>query len=199
MRRAAIHLANRPCSLWIGPRHIRITWWTMALSDYQIAELSCGNGWLGIAPMPGRGGAFDADLNAILRWGAGLVLTMTTERELDMTGARGLADDLAAAGVAWRHLPIPDFGAPPPETDVMWPEVSAKAHELLSKGGRVLVHCYGGCGRSGMALLRLMVEAGEAVDPALTRLRQVRPCAVETAAQKAWASIPMHDRNGWSR
>ncbi|MDH5531227.1 MAG: protein phosphatase, partial [Paracoccaceae bacterium] len=45
-----------------------------------------------------------------------------------------------------------------------------------------------GCGRSGMAVLRLMVEAGEPVDVALIRLRKVRPCAVETDAQLAWAS-----------
>lgn len=148
--------------------------------------------------MPGRGGRYDADLSAILRWGAGLVLTMTTGRELEMSGAGGLGDDLDAAGVSWRHLPISDFGAPPPEVDAEWPEVSALAHGVLAKGGHVLAHCYGGCGRSGMALLRLMVEEGEDVDPALTRLREVRPCAVETAGQQAWAAIPMNDRQGWS-
>lgn len=170
----------------------------MGLSDYRIAEVSCGDGWLGIGPMPGRGGAYDADLSAILRWGSGLVLTMTTARELEMSGARAFGADLHAAGVAWRHLPIPDFGAPPPETDALWPDVSATAHASLSDGGRVFAHCFGGCGRSGMALLRLMVEAGEDVDTALARLRRVRPCAVETEPQKAWAAIPMHDRQGWS-
>jgi hypothetical protein len=47
----------------------------------------------------------------------------------------------------------------------------------------------GGCGRSGTALLRLMVESGEDPIPALTRLRAARPCAVETPAQFAWASV----------
>ena len=171
----------------------------MGLSDYRIAELRCGGGWLGIAPMPGRGGAYDADLTAILRWGAGLVLTMTTAHELERSGASDLGADLEAAGVLWRHLPIPDFGAPPPATDADWPDVSGLAHGLLGQGGRVFAHCYGGCGRSGMALLRLMVEAGEDLDPALARLRDARPCAVETEAQKAWAAIPMYDRLGWTR
>ena len=40
-----------------------------------------------------------------------------------------------------------------------------------------------------MALLRLMAEAGEDVDMALARLRSVRPCAVETTAQQAWAAL----------
>ncbi len=39
-----------------------------------------------------------------------------------------------------------------------------------------------------MALLRLMVEAGEDPGAALSRLRAVRPCAVETAAQFDWAA-----------
>ena len=39
-----------------------------------------------------------------------------------------------------------------------------------SDKGCTLVHCYGGCGRSGIALLRLMCEAGEAPDHALERL-----------------------------
>lgn len=168
------------------------------MSDYRIVEVGCGFGRIGIAPMPGRSGRYDADLTQILRWGARLVLTMTTARELEMSGAAGLGSDLAAASVGWRHLPIPDFGAPPPEVDALWPEVSDLAHGVLNKGGRVLSHCYGGCGRSGMALLRLMVESGEDVEPALSRLREARPCAVETPAQLAWAAIPMHDRRGWS-
>ena len=41
-----------------------------------------------------------------------------------------------------------------------------------------------------MAALRLMVEAGEDGVAALARLREMRPCAVETEAQMAWALAP---------
>jgi hypothetical protein len=41
-----------------------------------------------------------------------------------------------------------------------------------------------------MAVLRLMVEMGEDPEEALARLRAVRPCAVETEVQKAWATTP---------
>ena len=165
---------------------------------FRIAEVPLGEGWLGISPAPGRGGSYLADLAQILAWGADLVLTMTTAAELERVGAAYLGDDLAAAGVRWRHLPIPDFGAPPSEVRALWPEVSAEAHALLAGGGRVLAHCYGGCGRSGMALMRLMVEAGEDADPALNRLRYARPCAVEMPDQQAWAAIPMYERRGWT-
>ena len=39
-------------------------------------------------------------------------------------------------------------------------------------------------------MLRLMVEAGEEPQAALTRLRGLRPCAVETDAQYEWAANP---------
>ena len=161
---------------------------------YEIAETPVGRGWLGISPMPGRTGNYERDLSEILGWGADLVLSMTTGTELARVGAAGLGDDLAAARVLWRHLPIPDFGAPPPDTDALWPEASRQAHRVLENGGRVLAHCYGGCGRSGMALMRLMVEAGEDAGTALDRLRKVRSCAVETEAQRTWAAIPEWNR-----
>lgn len=157
------------------------------MSGFQIAALAAGGGELGLCPIPGRGGDYAGDLAAILRWAPGLVLTMATAREMETTGARGLGKDLALAGRDWRHLAIEDFGAPDSNTARLWPEASRAAHEVLGQGGRVLCHCFGGCGRSGMAVLRLMIEAGEASESALLRLRAARPCAVETDAQLAWA------------
>lgn len=153
-----------------------------------IAELAVGGGVLGIGPMPGRGGAYARDLARVLAWGPGLVLTMTTVEELAAFGAEGLAADLAEAGVGWLHLPIADYGAPSGQTLAAWPGAARQALALLAAGGRVWVHCMGGCGRSGTAALRLMVEAGEEPSAALARLRAVRPCAVETPEQFHWAA-----------
>ena len=124
----------------------------------------------------------------VLHWRPDLVLTMTTQSELDRMGATGFGDDLAAVGIAWRHLPIVDFGAPDSHIETKWGEVSNLCADVLTQGGRILIHCFGGCGRSGMTALRLMVEAGEAPDTALNRLRKTRPCAVETDDQRAWAA-----------
>ena len=166
------------------------------MSGYKIAEVPLRAGWLGIAPLPGRTGFYETDLSALLHWAPNLVLTMTESAELSYGDAGGFGADLAAAGVLWRHLPIADMGPPPPDTEVAWSEASVTAHGVLENGGRVFAHCFGGCGRAGMALLRLMVEAGEDVDPALKRLRAARPCAVETDAQMKWAAIPMYERLG---
>lgn len=182
-----------------GPKDIRERYWRTALPDFAIFDMPLGKGRLGLSPLPGRGGRYQADLTSILKWRAGLVLTMTTREELDRHDAGGLGEDLTLASVAWRHLPIRDFGKPSRETEELWPEASATAHQLLAQGGRVLVHCHGGCGRSGMAAMRLMVEAGEEAEHALQRLRRVRSCAVETEAQRAWAARPTLRHKGEGR
>ena len=155
--------------------------------SFSITSLAAEAGQLGICPAPGRFGDYAADLGHILDWAPGLVLSMTEQVELDRIGAGGFASDLVEAGISRVHLPIRDFGAPGPHVLARWPETAARVRASLAAGGRVLVHCHGGCGRSGMVVVRLLVEMGEDGQDALGRLRAVRPCAVETAAQAAWA------------
>ena len=159
----------------------------MDLRKFELFPVTVGAGQIALSPIPGRFGTYEDNLSEILRWAPDLVLTMTTQAELDRTGAGGFWTDLHAVGVAWRHLPVVDFGAPDADVAAVWGEVSALGAEVLARGGKILTHCFGGCGRSGMAALRLMIEAGEDPDAALARLRRARPCAVETDAQQAWA------------
>ncbi len=158
------------------------------MAGFTIAELAAGGGRLGLCPMPGRGGDYAGDLAAVLSWRPALVLTLATGPELAAHGALRLSADLAGRGIAWHHLPVADFGADSPSLREGWADTSQAALGLLAAGRGVLAHCLGGCGRSGMAALRLMVEAGEAPEPALARLRAVRPCAVEIEAQFIWAA-----------
>lgn len=160
------------------------------MTGFIIAELPAGGGRLALCPMPGRGGAYADDVAAILRWAPAMVMTMATGPELAACGALGLSSDLATRGIGWRHLPVPDFSADSAALREAWAETSAEALDHLNRGRGVIAHCLGGCGRSGMAVLRLMVEAGEDPGLALERLRAVRPCAVETEAQRLWAMGP---------
>ena len=151
---------------------------------FQIYDLPLLAGRIALSPIPGRGGDYAGDLQGIARWRPNMVITMTETAELRNAGAQTLPDDLDCA---WRHLPVQDFGVPGPEVDAAWPDVSSQARQILSNAGRVLVHCYGGQGRSGMAVLRIMIDAGVGPAAALTTLRQARPKAVETEAQMRWA------------
>lgn len=96
-----------------------------------------------------------------------------------------LINALDAAGIAQRSFAIVDYGVPAGG----WQGLSADLHAALTNGARIVVHCRGGCGRTGMIALRLMIESGEMPQAALTRLRGVRPCAVETDAQGIWAGL----------
>jgi protein-tyrosine phosphatase len=153
--------------------------------EFVLNEISVGRGTLAIAPMPGRTRHYYADWLRLAAWQPALVISMTEQAEMDRKGAGTLGADLANAGCAWLHIPVRDFGVP---DDLNWCAVADQALGHLSRGERVLVHCFGGCGRSGMIVLRLMIAAGDAPDAALQRLRRVRPCAVETEAQMAWAT-----------
>lgn len=154
----------------------------LVIHGVQVAD-----GILAITQLPGRSGDYFTDLGHICDWKPGLVISLTLPEEMELAGAAGLGQDVQRAASRWAHLPISDFGTPGHEVRSRWPEVSHTARRALVGGGRVLIHCKGGCGRSGMAALRLMIECGESPEAALTRLRAVRPCAVETEAQLEWA------------
>lgn len=157
------------------------------MSAFVIHALRVGGGTLALAPLPGRGGNYAADVAHLRDWQPALVISMTTEAEMVEAGAGALGLDVQNAGTRWCSVPVADFGIPSPDQAELWGRASAAARAALAGGGRVLVHCRGGCGRSGMAVLRLMIEAGEEAGEALNRLRRLRPCAVETDAQMDWA------------
>lgn len=156
---------------------------------FTIFAVSAANGILAICPLPGASGDYAGDMALIHDWQPGLVISMTTEAEHVAVGAATLGVDFQSMGSRWAHLPVADFGVPEGSANAAWGKVSASARQALEGGGRVLVHCRGGCGRSGMAALRLMIECGETPERALRRLRLARPCAVETDDQLVWARI----------
>ncbi|SHL37912.1 Dual specificity phosphatase, catalytic domain [Roseovarius marisflavi] len=157
------------------------------MSGFVIHALPVAGGILALAPLPGGAGSYDADLAHLHDWRPALVISMTTLAEMTASGAADLGADLQENGTRWAHVPVEDYGVPNPEVTDIWEAAAQAALLALQGGGRVLIHCRGGCGRSGMAALRLMIEAGEDPDAALKRLRAVHPCAVETDEQMLWA------------
>ena len=55
----------------------------------------------------------------------------------------------------------------------------------VGQGERVLIHCHGGRGRSGLVAARLLIDRGMDAPAALATVRRARPGAVETAGQEA--------------
>lgn len=134
---------------------------------FNVYELAVASGVVALCPLP------LGHMAKVAAWAPDLVIALVEAHEMP----EGIWE-----GYAMRHVPVLDYGVP--ENDG-WPVVEREVLHVLQSGGRILFHCKGGCGRSGMAVLRIMLAVGE-VD-ALARLRRVRPCAVETAAQLDWA------------
>lgn len=158
------------------------------MTGFVMFALPVAAGIVAIAPLPGSGGSMAEDLLHIRDWKPSLVITLTTLAEETDAGLTNLGARLQDAGARWVHFPVDISGAPALARSETWHQASKIALSALRGGGRVLIHSARGRGRSGMAALRLMVEAGEPPDQALERLRALRPCAVETPAQIAWAS-----------
>ncbi len=142
---------------------------------------------MGLCPLPGRGGDPAGALVRIADFAPGLVITLTLAEEMAAQDIADLPDRLAALGIDWQHYPIADFGTPQPAAEPAWRVIADEARAVLDAGGRVLIHCKAGRGRTGAAALRLMIEAGEDPEAALTRLRAARAGTVETEAQRRWA------------
>lgn len=126
------------------------------------------------------------DLDAIRDWGAQTMVTLIEEHEFDLLGVRGLGEAVTARGMDWLHFPIRDVDVPDPATRALWQEMSARIHDRLQQGGRVLIHCRGGLGRAGTIAALLLTEHDETADRAIGRVRSARPGAIETRAQERW-------------
>jgi ADP-ribosyl-[dinitrogen reductase] hydrolase len=161
---------------------------------YPIATLPLASGWLGLAHCPGtvRGRRqvgeprLCADIAATRDWQARQVISLIETTEMEALGVSGLGRAMQTAGIDWRHLPIPDFRTPDAQTMQLWQALSPQLHGILNSGGRVLLHCRAGLGRSGTMAALILTERGMTPDAAIAAVRSVRPGAVETARQEQW-------------
>lgn len=86
----------------------------------------------------------------------------------------------------WIHAPIVDVSVPGRDFEQQWSDVRGAIRMCLSGGGKVVVHCRGGLGRTGLVAARLLVEEGCDAREAIKRVRQARPGAIETQTQEAY-------------
>jgi protein-tyrosine phosphatase len=160
----------------------------------DVAEVSAGGGQIGMTLCPGRRDRLsldgpwdrdlDADLQAIAQWNPSLIVTLVEETEFALLSVPAFASVMAQKGLPWRHVPILDAGVPDAEFERTWTSVGEEARQALRDGGRVLLHCRAGLGRTGMIAARLLVELGDTPADAIAKVRAARSGTIETPAQE---------------
>lgn len=131
------------------------------------------------------------DMQVVKSWGATAWLNLLTATEMLDLKVEDLEVAVKGSGIRYNGLPIEDGDVPDATFEKMWKTAGAQLRAELLRGGKILIHCKGGLGRSGMVAARLIVELGAATpEDAIRQVRASRPGAIETHAQEkhVWAT-----------
>jgi protein-tyrosine phosphatase/nicotinamidase-related amidase len=144
---------------------------------------------IGITICPGRRDRrrdLEADLALLVDEGVTRLLSLLPDTELEWAGVGDLPARARAMGIDYRQFPVPDQGVPSLEDArdmVRW------CREGVAAGGRVVISCLGGLGRSGTIASCYLVEKGHSAPQAISAVRRARgPRAVETRSQEAFVA-----------
>ena len=116
-----------------------------------------------------------------------VICLVPDEEALDRSPAYYGAMVRGELGVDVERLPVKDWAVPddPDAFLALADEVAGR----LRLGERLLVHCAGGCGRTGTFCACVLVMLGTSPEEAIAAFRAARGCGPETAAQAAFVAV----------
>mmetsp|Transcript_160145 Transcript_160145/g.292426 ORF Transcript_160145/g.292426 Transcript_160145/m.292426 type:complete len:155 (-) Transcript_160145:35-499(-) len=106
----------------------------------------------------------------------GMTMVVSLHRNEDELPA-----NLAAHGIDWLHIRVPDFEAPSQD---QLDEFVARVKTVQASGGKAVVHCKAGQGRTGTFLAAWVSAEGKSADEAIAEVRKKRPGSIETLSQE---------------
>jgi protein-tyrosine phosphatase len=138
-------------------------------------------------PRPRGGDWLEDEIQAWLRSGVNVVVSLLTSDEI---ADLGLADEgklCRANGIQFFSFPITDRGVP--SSREAFSELVAKLAGQLAVGNNIAVHCRQGIGRSALVAICLLVLSGIDPEAANQQVGAARGCPVpETAEQRRWVA-----------
>jgi ADP-ribosylglycohydrolase/protein-tyrosine phosphatase len=151
---------------------------------------------LGLTLCPGKQGSsiyghkhdrdLNQDLNAIKLWEATTVVTLMEQFELEDLKVSGLGAAVERLDMAWLHLPIVDVFVPDETFERRWVYFGRELRRRLARGEKILIHCRGGVGRTGLLAARILIEFGMSPEQAIAEVRRARRGAIETRQQEEY-------------
>lgn len=139
-------------------------------------------GRLGVMPRPAGGQWLTDDLAALRDCGVDTLVCALSEEErqrLDLIRQPVISVQL---GLSYIGFPIQDFGVPDP---VALRQLAQRLADEVRRGRFVVVHCFGGIGRSGVIAGATLIRLGATAEQAMELITQARGIpAPETAEQR---------------
>ena len=163
----------------------------------QISKLAGPNGSvLGLTNCPGRndrslrGKKWDrnllADFKAIEDWNTDALISLNQSGEFAALGVPEFEKQARTQAFKWYHLPIFDFGVPGPEFNTAWDLHGNDILKTVTNGGRLVIHCAFGLGRSGTLAAKILTTFGVSPEIAIKQVRNARPGAIESQIQEQY-------------
>jgi len=148
-------------------------WWL-------VPGLLCGMSRPGVA----------AETNVQVRWlrESGIEMLVCAEESTTM------AREVTSGGLQLHHVSIPDMGAPSFSQAV---DLCRVVEPIICANRGVAVHCRGGLGRTGTLLALILIWFGDTADDAMTKVRTVRPLAIQSKAQSQFLHEFAERIGGW--
>ena len=126
----------------------------------------------------------DRDLRVILDWQARVLVSLIENYEFEALDVAELARKTADLGIRWLHLPIAEGCLPDMRLEKAWVTAGKELRQVLTEGGRIVLHGRRGVGRSGIIAARLLIEFGMTPCAAVAAVRRARPGAIPSIEQE---------------
>ena len=138
----------------------------------------------------------DIDLQAIQAWGARALVNLMEEHEYDLLRVPDYVAKVRSCPMEYFHLPIVDVHPPDKRFFDLWESAGPKLRQILLDGGKILIHCRGGIGRTGTVAAQLLVELSMPPKEAIKAVRSARHGTIETSEQEEYVYTcrPVNER-----
>ncbi|PMN89763.1 dual specificity protein phosphatase family protein [Enterovibrio norvegicus] len=80
-------------------------------------------------------------------------------------------------GMQWFHVPIEDDCAPAEDFQNNWKASREALHQAIENGNKVVMHCMGGSGRTGLLAAHLLLERNWTLEEIVRDVQALRPGA----------------------